>query len=113
MYTTTAFFTEETVDKTFPEDQCQQYTLETKEPPVSKDIEDFIYQVIEMENITGTFIVELVIDEENHFYGRDKYLIEPSIVFTDQPSDFIQWGDSEPDRFKIDREQSEIRFTVM
>ena len=34
-----------------------------------------------------------------------------SIVRTDEPSGWIQWGDKKPTIFKIDRERSKITLT--
>lgn len=74
--------------------------------------EDILWQAVEIERFDESEVLVVVeFEEEGVYLDRDESLMTASIVRTDEPSGWIQWGDKMPTIFKIDRERSKITLT--
>jgi hypothetical protein len=74
--------------------------------------EDILWQAMEIERFDESEVLVVVEFEEDGVYlDRDEGLMTASIVRTDEPSGWVQWGDKKPTIFKIDRKRSKITLT--
>lgn len=93
------------------------YTMQTEKYPRPEQIQELIFQAIEVEGLDNTgFSVQTRITKEDHATGMDEYVdgdegfCTPHIVRTKEPSRYVQWGDNTPHIYTIDRVRSLLEF---
>ena len=88
-----------------------------KEGKSKKDIlsdKELFWQAIEIEGFDNTeILVEVVYEEDGNYLDRDEGVMTSHIVRTNEPSDYIVWGNAVPHIFKIDREKSSFNIKAI
>lgn len=90
-----------------------EYVLETENYPTGKQIRDIVYQAIEIEGIASDCHIQMTVEQNGEFFSSDECIVElVNIVRTEEPSNFIKWGDKIPHIFTVDKENSFIKFIL-
>lgn len=96
------------LDGKFIQDGCE-YQTTCKDLETSKKlVKGVIWQCIELDGLSGRCLVEVFYDDsEKEYLDHDEFVIRiDKVVFTDEPSKFVKWGDKKPHIFTVDREKS-------
>lgn len=90
-----------------------EYLLETEKYPTGKQIQDLLFQAVEIEGISSECLVQMTVECDGEYFSGDECVMTCEVVRTEEPSKYVQWGDKEPHIFSVDREKSSLRFEVM
>lgn len=96
------------LDGKFLQDGCE-YQITCKDLETSKKLlKDVIWQSIELDQLIGRCLVEVFYDDnEKEYLDHEEFVIRiEKIVFTNEPSRFIKWGDKKPHIFTVDKNKS-------
>lgn len=76
----------------------------------AKDIEDVLWQAIEVECLDNMdILVEMTLyNKDGEYIDRDEAVYRTTITRTKQPSAFIVWRNKMPNIFRIDKENSRL-----
>lgn len=72
-------------------------------------VNDVIWQSVELDGLIGYVNVEVSISNDEQYVDHDEFEINvKNVVFTDQPSKYVLWGNKTPHIFTVDREKSVV-----
>lgn len=112
MFKVEFLITEETATGQF-DSEPYEYVLETLKYPTGQQIRDLVYQAIEIEGISSDCHLQMTVELDGEYYSGDECIVElTNIVWTEEPSKFIKWGDKVPHIFSVDRDRSVIKFII-
>lgn len=103
----TFMFYEKTSAGTFDYSEPCVYEVEGETMEDIFNNDDVYWKAIEIEGFDNSEVLVMV------DFEWDKFIMTSKIVRTDEPSDYIEWGDKKLHIFKIDREKSEIHFEIL
>lgn len=75
-------------------------------------LEDVTFQAIEVDHLDSEkYLVKFDPENKNKYRQIEATLHSDNIVRTNEPTKYINWKNSTPTIFTVDRENSKIRFT--
>ena len=88
----------------------QYKTTCNKQEHIEESIKNILWESIEIDGLIGYIHVGACIDKNGKYIDTKSYEIYiETIVLTNEPSKYIQWGDKEPYIFTVDREKSIVK----
>lgn len=107
--TATIDFVQENIEDVFADAPITYELQDTTLEKAKADLESVLWQAVEIEGFDGSTVsVEVVYEQDGEYLDKDEFFISPVVVYTNEPSEFIVWGDKKPHIFKIDRAQSKL-----
>lgn len=72
-------------------------------------IKDVIWQSIELDGLTGYVNVSVSIENNGEYVDGEEFeILVEKVVFTEQPSRYVKWGNKVPHIFTVDRNNSVV-----
>lgn len=103
------YFYEKTLSGLF-DAEPHEYRLKTEEYPTPENIQDVIFQAIEIELMESEFFLELIVENDGKYVNSDECIVYPEVYRTSEPSSFVRWGNKKPHIFSVDRGKSKLSF---
>ena len=84
------------------------YTIDSKNEPTDKELDDLFWQMVEIECIAdGQLIyIEQMTNKDDGYQDYRQAIVKVSVTRTEKPSQFIFLRDMDHNIFKIDRNSS-------
>lgn len=113
MYTIDIIITEENAKegrRIYTGNSHQYKTTCNKYEDIEESIKNIIWESIEIDGLRGYIHVGACIDQYYKYIDTKSYEIYiETVVLTNEPSKYIQWGEKEPYIFTVDREKSIVK----